>query len=145
MLIYRCWINNDKTGFTARRVCGECVPVCASSWLTGLLWVIGFVCTRRSLTLRDRLKETEGKPKMDCSRGLDCSMAKGLLIRLFESGRDAFHATTSGVRSSLSAGSRFRSRVSCLETKYALANCCATSVLHRRAITGSERNIQAAP
>ena len=79
------------------------MPVCASSWLTDLLWVIGFVCTRRSLKLRDRLKETEGKPKMDCSRGLDCSMAKALLTRSFESGRGAFHATTSGVRSSLSA------------------------------------------
>ena len=122
--VNRCSINNDITGFTVRRVCGEYVPVCASCWLMHLLWVTGFVCTRRSPKLRDRFKETEGKPKMDCSRALDCSMAKALLTRSFTSGRDAFHATTSGVRSSLSAGSRFRSRVSCLET-----NCCATSIL----------------
>ena len=105
------------------------MPVCASSWLTDLLWVTGFVCTRRSLKLRDRLKETEGKAKVDRSRGLNCSMAKALLTKSFKSRRDAFHVMTSGVRSSLSAGSRFRSRVSCLETKYALANCCATSIL----------------
>ena len=78
------------------------MPLCVSCWLMDLLWVCGLVGTRRSLKLRDRLKETEGKPKMDCSRGLH-DMAKALLTSSFESGSDAFHATTSGVRSSLSA------------------------------------------
>ena len=119
VVVNRCSINNDITGFTVRRVCGEYVPVCTSCWLMDLLWVTGFVCTRRSLKLRDRLKETEDKPKMDRSRGLDCSMGKSLINRSFKSGRDAFHVTTRGVRSSLLAGSRFRSRASCLETEHA--------------------------
>ena len=95
------------------------MPVCASCWLMDLLWVTGFVCTRRFLKFCDCLKETEGKPKMDRSRGLVCSMGKALLARSFKSGRDEFHVTTSGMRSSLQAGSRFLSRASCLETEHA--------------------------